>query len=100
MSKCTVYLFSLPLSVSKFIANYSGRNAQMGFTCSLILTEIGRKCGIAEMEKGHSTRPYLSSGQMKAQSDASITGLVTVTETVRERVQQPKEPAACRPFMT
>ena len=58
------------------------------------------KCGVAEMEKGHSTKPYLSSSQMKTLSDASIIGLVTVTETVSERVQQSKEPAACRPFTT
>lgn len=50
------------------------------------------------MEKGHCTRPYLSSSQMKTQSDASITGLVTVTESVSERVQQPKEPPACKHF--
>lgn len=47
-------------------------------------TEIGQRCGIAEMEKAHSTRPYLSSKQMKTQSDASNTGPVTVTETVSE----------------
>ena len=51
-------------------------------------------CGIAEMEKGHSTGPYLSPSQMKAQNDVSLTGLVKVTETVSERVQQPKESAA------
>lgn len=97
--KWSVYLFGLPSFVRIHCELQWQKNCSDGLHLFLNPNRNWSKTwDCRNGKRGRSTRPYLSSSHMKTQSDASITGLVTVTETVTERVQQPKEPAACRHF--